>query len=131
MAIYSRKFTVPPDTEREFSISLDGDVITYVRIRYPPGPCGLLRIAFFYGPKQIFPYEEETWFYGDDEIIEWQEYYEVPERPMPLTIKAINDDDTYEHSFYVVINVQDKKYLLAQQLANSIARALRRLLGFV
>ena len=131
MAIYSRKFTVPPSTTREFTISLEGDVITYVRIRYPPGPHALLRIALLYGDKWIFPYEDSTYFYGDDEIIEWEEYYEVPERPFPMKILAINDDDTYEHSFYIVINIQDRKYLLAQQLANSIARALRRLLGFV
>jgi len=79
MPIYSRKFTVPAASSKEFTIDIEGDVITYVRIRYPPGPTGLLRVAIFYGIKQIFPYEEETWFYGDDEIIEWDEYWELPE----------------------------------------------------
>jgi len=131
MPIYSRKFTVPAASSKEFTIDIEGDVITYVRIRYPPGPIGLLRVAIFYGIKQIFPYEEETWFYGDDEIIEWDEYWELPEERTTLRIKAVNDDDTYEHSFYLIINVQRKEQTLAGQIGKSVSSWVKRLVGWL
>jgi len=128
MTIYSRDFTIPASTTEEYELEIEGDVITYVRIRFPPGPTGLLKVAIFYGIKQIFPYEENTWFYGDDEIIEWQEYWELPEDPCRLIIKAVNEDDTYEHSFYLIINVQKKEQTLAGQMANQLRSAIKRML---
>jgi len=131
MPIYSRVFTVPAGGKKEFTLPIEGDVITYVRLRYPPGPMGLLKVAVFYGIKQIFPYEEGTWFYGNDEIIEWEEYWTLPEERTTLTIKAENDDDTYDHSFYLIINVRRKEDTLAGQIARSVAGGFRRVLGWI
>jgi len=131
MPIYSKRFTVPALSSKKFEIEVEGDVITYVRIRYPPGPTGLLRVAIHYGEKRIFPHEEDTWFYGDDEIIEWQEYYELPETPCVLKVVAVNDDDTYDHTFYLVLNVQKKEHMIASQIASKLVRMFRRLLGWV
>lgn len=131
MPIYSRVFTVPKATEKEYELEVEGDVITYVRLRYPPGSQGLLKVAVFYGIKQIFPYEEDTWFYGDDEIIDWQEYWELPETPCTLKIKAVNEDETYPHSFYFIVNVQRKEDTLAGQIASKITRGLKRIWGWI
>ena len=131
MAIYSRAFTVSASSSQEFELEVEGDVITYVRIRFPPGPSGLLRVAVHYGEKRIFPYEADTWFYGDNEIIEWHEYYELPETPCTLKVIAVNDDDTYDHTFYLVLNVQKREHTTASQIATKLAKAFRRLLGWV
>ena len=131
MPIYCRAFTVPANSEEEFELEIEGDIISYVRIRFPPGPQGLLKVSIFYGIKQIFPYEESTEFAGDDEIIDWQEYWELPESPCRLVIKAKNEDDTYDHSFYFIINVQKRAEMLASQIAKQIRGALRRLLGWI
>jgi len=131
MPIYSRDFTIPASTEEEYDLEIEGDVITYVRVRFPPGPQGLLKVAVFYGIKQIFPYEEDTQFAGDDEIIEWQEYWELPEERTKLIIKATNEDDTYEHSFYLIINVQKKEQTLAGQMANQLRSAIKRMIGWL
>jgi hypothetical protein len=131
MPIYSRAFTVPASTEEKFEIEIEGDVITYVRIRFPPGPNGLLKVSIFYGIKQIFPYEEGTFFAGDDELIEWQEYWELPEERTTLRIRAVNGDDTYDHAFYLVINVQKKEHTTASLIARAVTRGIKRLLGWV
>jgi len=131
MPIYSRVFTVPKATTKEFELKIEGDVVTYVRIRFPPGPQGLLKVAIFYGLKQIWPCEEDTWFYGDDEVIQWQEYWELPEERTTLKIKAVNEDDTYDHSFYLVINVQKKEYTTAELIAKAVRSGIRRLLGWI
>lgn len=131
MPIYSRAFTVPANSEKEFSIEVEGDVITYVRVRFPPGPQGLLKVAIFYGIKQIFPYEEGTYFAGDDEVIDWHEYFELPETPCSLKVKAKNEDDTYEHSFYLIINVQKKEFTTANLIAKALRSGIRRIMGWI
>lgn len=125
MPIYSRAFKVPPGEEKWFELEIEGDVLDLVRIRFPPGPAALLKVAIFYGNEQLFPAEKGTFFLGDNEVIEWSEYYPLPEHPTRLKIKAINEDDTYEHSFYIVINTKYQKELNEERLAQSIVKALR------
>jgi len=131
MPIYSRVFKIPASAEKEYELEIEGDVITHVRIRFPPGPNGLLKVQIFYGIKQIFPHEEDTYFWGDDEIIEWDEYWELPESPCTLKIKAVNEDDTYEHSFGLIIVVQKREYTTASLIAKAVSSAVKRLIGWV
>ena len=129
MTIYSYKFTTNPSSSQTQEIELEGDVITKVRIRFPPGPQGLLRVAFFYGIKQIFPYNEGEFFYGDNEVIEWEEYFPFPETPLKLKIKLINDDDTYSHSCYIIIVTRKREDLEESRLAKRISSFFRFILG--
>ena len=131
MAIYSYKITTAASSEKETEIELEGDFISYVNIRFPPGPSGLLKLAIFYGIKQIFPYDEGTWFQGDDEVIEWQEYWKLPESPCKLKIKTVNEDDTYEHTVYVRIAVMKREESLAYQIASAIAGKIKSALSFL
>ena len=116
MPIYSKAFKVPPEEEKWFELEVEGDIIDMVRIRFPPGPSGLLKVAIFYGNEQIFPVERDTFFQGDNEIIQWSEYWLLPEAKTKLRIKAINEDDTYEHSFYLVLNTKYR-----QELAEAVS----------
>ena len=131
MTIYSRVFTTPASTTKNYEMYVEGDVITYVRLRFPPGPQGLLKVAIFYGEKQIFPWEEGTRFVGDDETIAWDEYFILPESPCRLIIRCENEDDTYEHSVYVTIATQKFAHTKENRLAKLLARALVRVLGYV
>jgi len=54
-----------------------------------------------YGETQLFPEERGQWVSGDDETVEWQEYFELPDDPTRLRLEGYNEDDMYEHSFYV------------------------------
>jgi hypothetical protein len=129
MTIYSRVFTVPPAQEKWFELEIEGDIIDMVRIRFPPGPAGLLKIAVFYGNEQIFPAEQWTFFAGDNEVIQWDEYWPLPERKTTIRVWAKNEDDTYEHSFYLVINTKYKHEISEERLAKAIARLIRPLTG--
>jgi len=131
MPIYSRAFTVPPASEKWFELTIEGDIIDMVRIRFPPGPAALLKIAIYYGNEQIFPAEKDTFFQGDNEIIEWSEYWILPEAKTKLRIKAINEDDTYEHSFYLVLNTKYRQELAEERLAKRIAALIRPLASFI
>lgn len=131
MAIYSRKFTFPASSEKTFDLPIEGDIISMVRIRFPPGPQGLLETAIYYGTKQWFPYEEDTRFFGDDEIIQWDEWVELPEYRTTLRIYGQNRDDTYDHTLYLVLNVKDIEDTLPFKIAKFITVRLKRLMGLV
>jgi len=131
MPIYSRAFKVPAAEEKWFELEVEGDIIDMVRIRFPPGPSGLLKVAIFYGNEQIFPVERDTFFQGDNEIIQWSEYWLLPEAKTKLRIKAINEDDTYEHSFYLVLNTKYRQELAEERLAKKIASLIRPLASFL
>jgi len=92
---------------------------------------GLLKVAIYYGIKKIFPSEEDQWFAGDDETIEWTEWYELPESPCKLRIVAINDDDTYDHSVLVRIATIERKADLAKRVADALISTFRRFLGVI
>jgi len=127
MPIYSRAFTVPPSETKWFELTVEGDVLDLVRIRFPPGPAALLKVAIFYGNEQLFPAEEGTYFLGDNEVIEWSEFWPLPEAKTRLRIKAVNEDDTYEHSFYLVINTKYNHELAEERLARRLASLIRPL----
>jgi len=131
MAIYSYEITTPAATEKETEIEIEGDFISYVNIRFPPGPSGLLKVAIFYGIKQIFPHDESSYFQGDDEVIKWQEYWKLPESPCKLKIKTANEDDTHEHTVYVRIAVMKREESLAYQIASAIAGKIKSALSFL
>ena len=130
MPIYSRAFKVPPSQEKWFELEIEGDIIDMVRIRFPPGPAALLKVAIFYGNEQLFPVENGTFFQGDNEIIQWSEYWLLPEAKTKLRIRAINEDDTYEHSFYLVLNTKYRQELAEERLAKKIASLIRPLFSF-
>jgi len=124
MPIYSWEIKTPASTEQKIRKEIEGDYITKVRVRFPPGPTGLLKVAFFYGEMQIFPYESGTYFQGDDEVIEWDEYFKMHEKPFPLTIYCKNEDDTYEHSVYIIVVTKYSEELLGEIIAKAIAKKL-------
>jgi len=131
LPLYSRKITVSPSDEKIEEIEIEGHAITHVTVRFPPGPSGLLAVSFYYGVKQIFPEEENTDIRGDDEIVDWEEYWVLPESPCVVKVKCVNEDVKYEHSCFIRIEVKKKYQLLAEQIINSLLKGLKRLFGWV
>jgi len=105
MAIYTAKLTIPANTPRDSpvsaSVSLEKAVLVRISIRIPAGHHALAGLRISYGDLQLWPEEAGTWISGDDEALEWNEYFELPHDPTHLTLEGYNEDDTYEHSFYV------------------------------
>jgi len=131
MPIYSWVFTTNPASKQEITKKIEGDYITYVNVRFPPGPQGLLKVQFFYGNKQLFPEETGTFFAGDDEIIDWEEFLSLPEKPMPLKIILQNDDDTYPHSVYIRLQTKHSWQLLHNLIAKAIVSSLKGIFGLI
>ena len=131
MAMYSDVFTFPSSGSADYTMDLEGDVITHLWVRLPPGPQGLLHIAIFYGIVQIFPKEEGTYFAGDNEVIDWEEEWELPETPSQLHIIGINLDEKYDHSAYIKVATAWNKDRLAARIADEMIKRFRGLMGMV
>jgi len=128
LPIYSTYLTVPAGSSNETEIWIEGDVITYVSLRFPPGSHALLKISVWYGDKKIFPSEEDEYFQGDGEVIAWQEYFEMPESTMRLIIKGQNDDATYSHSVYLRFATLSKDALFIYEQVKDVYSLLEKLL---
>jgi len=102
--IYSIPLIVPANTPTNRPVQADveiyEDVITLIRVRFPPGPSCMVRTALFYGQSQIFPQPPETYIVGDDETVEWHEYFLLPSTPCRLTIRAWSPGTMYDHMIF-------------------------------
>ena len=86
-------------------MTLEKGEVSWVQIRFPKGPSGLLHIAIFAGDgtTQLWPGGTATWFVGDDETVEFDTEYKIviQAAAYKLVLKAYNEDDTYPHSALV------------------------------
>jgi len=102
--IYSIPILVPANTPInkpvEVQVEINEEVITLIRVRFPPGPSCMVRTALFYGQSQIFPQPPGTYIVGDDETVEWHEYFVLPSVPCKLTIRACSPGTNYEHMIF-------------------------------
>jgi len=128
--LYQKTITVPALTPKEKAIEevieVEEEVITKVIVFFPPGPCNLLKVALFYGERQIWPHHEYEWLSGEDCLIEDVLYFKCPERPCPVRIRAYNDDDAYTHSCVVYITAHPKRIALIHEFLARIAVAWER-----
>lgn len=106
---FEQKLTVPANTPEASPVSQDITLkkgfVSHVWIRFPQGSVGLLRVAIYDQSTQLFPGGTGQWFTGDNEIIEFDTEYDVPNigGTYKLTLKGWNEDDSYEHSVLVRI----------------------------
>jgi len=133
MAIYTIKLTVPANTPvdkpKRTTVDLAKAVLTRISIRIPPGHFALTGLRILYGRLQLWPEESGTWFSGDDEVIEWTEYFELPHDPTRLTLEAYNEDEAYDHSFLIRIATLPKAIAAPWLAIAKFVETFRRLIG--
>jgi len=133
MAIYTVKLTIPPNTPRDSPVSttvkLVKAVLTRISIRIPPGHHALAGLRILYGRLRLWPEEKDTWITGDDETLAWDEYFDLPHDPTRLTLEGYNEDDTYEHSFYVRLMTLPKAIAYPWLAVARFVRAFEKLVG--
>ena len=132
MTLYIVDLTVPADTAQtspiEKTVKIEEEVIVKVMVHFPAGCHGYVYTACYYGEEQIFPRPYGSYLHGDAETITWEEYYELPESPCILTIKAWSPGTNYNHTIIWRINALPKWvvfwWLPLQRLLNFLTRAI-------
>ena len=77
-----------------------------VDMTFPSGCVGLVGVWFEYQDRQIWPYNLDARFRGNDQTIRITPGIELQEPPLVLAIRGINEDDTYEHTVYITIDAE-------------------------
>ena len=112
MTLYVVDVTVPADTSQtnpvEYQVEIEEEVVVHVEVMFPPGPRGMVYTACYYGEEQLFPRPYGSYLHGDGETIAWEEYYELPESPCYLTIRAWSPGTSYPHTITWRINALPK-----------------------
>jgi len=133
MTLYIVDVTVPADTSQtdpvEYTVKIEEEVVVSVSCFFPAGCRGMVYSAVYYGEEQLFPRPYGKYLHGDNETIGWQEYYELPESPCILTIRAWSPGTSYSHTITWRINALNKNiakwWLAIERLINVFARVFR------
>jgi len=133
MAIYTAKLTIPANTPRDSPVSvtveLERAVITRIIIRIPSGHLVLTGMRICYGDMQLWPEESGTWITGENEVIDWTEYFELPDDPTRLRLEGYNEDDTYDHAFLIRICTLPRAIAAPWLAVSKFVQIFSRLLG--
>ena len=131
MTLYVVDVTIPADTAqtapKEETVKIEEEVIVSIECHFPPGCRGMVYTACYYGEEQLFPRPYGSYLHGDGETIRWEEYYELPESPCYLTIRAWSPGTNYDHTITWRINALPRWiafwWVNISRLLNFISRA--------
>lgn len=133
MSYFSFTVTTPANTpearKQQTKLTLSSGVIHQVRIRIPPGHANLAHLQIKHHLHQIVPSNADGDVHGDDDVIEYQEFYELHGTDTVLVAETWNEDETYEHSFLLGFGVLPSWVLLPFRVVNKITGAFKSLIG--
>ena len=86
------------------SLTLPKGELTNIQLIIPSGHVGLTLTKFFYQGHQIWPLVTGS-FRGNDTLITINPKLQINEQPRELLIQLINNDDTFTHTVYVIVEI--------------------------
>ncbi|KKM84378.1 hypothetical protein LCGC14_1299710 [marine sediment metagenome] len=113
---YSKQLTIPAGTSKtspvSTSIEIPPTLVDRLEITFPSGCVGLVGVRFQFQGRVIWPYNPDGWFLGNGQTVTFTPNLELKDQPNELMIEGYNDDDTFAHAVYVIIDVEFKGGLL-------------------
>ena len=132
--LYSFAVTVPASTAAESpldtTIDLVPGTIEQIGVEFPPGCAGLVHVQLLRSLHQLVPANAGASLASDSREIVWREDYAMYDEPLSLTVRTWSDDDTYDHTVTVRVDVlATARRPLAGDTQSLISRLLGSLLG--
>jgi len=107
--IFRWEQTIPANTPRsaplEWKMRITTGTITNVWIFFPWGCANLAGIQIWYEGTQVWPVTANEWMRGNDILYHFEDPYRIETEPTFLLIKGYNEDDTYDHTPWVMVQV--------------------------
>jgi len=134
MGVYIAQLSIPANTSEtsptEKTLEIEGAILNTIHCLIPDRHVGLARLAIFYGIEQIFPYESGTWLSGNDESFNINLKWPLPESKITLILKGWNEDDTYDHTFYLRLEVAEQpEEARPWKILSDFVQILKKLMG--
>lgn len=106
--------------EKIHTIKIAHGIITWISVLFPAGCHGMVHCAIYHRDHQIAPSTEGYSIIGDDNPIEWTEYYEFYQVPYELKVKLWGVDCTYSHVITVRVAVLPRKAIIALAVIDAL-----------
>lgn len=107
--IYEAALPIPKLTPRSTPVSVDipvhPGVLRHVEVFFPAGCSGLAHVVIWYWERQVFPGNPDGYFTGDGLSLVFDEDMEVTGVPYVFRAYGWNDDDTYQHTPIIRLQV--------------------------
>ena len=124
---YVFPITIPantPDTAKLKTIlPVTAGTVKRVMVEFPAGHVGLTHLHINRGLAQVWPTNPDASFKSSNETIEWAEEYVLDTPPYQLEAYAWNEDDTYDHTITVRLE------LAALVVVKSLVGEIKSLFG--
>lgn len=102
---YQETVTIPASTSKNEALKrtlrLNSGIIRRILVGFPDGACGLVHVQVFDKSWQVLPWTLGESLCWNNYVFDLSMHYELKSEPYALTIYAWNDDDTYEHTVFV------------------------------
>jgi len=125
---YQVSGTVNPNisyaNRKRFRVYASKGIINRVLIGFPPGCFGLLRIQVYDKGWQILPFSHGESMGWDSYVYDVSLNYNLDSEPYELEVRAWNLDDTYEHSFFVGIEIKEENIVASTDYTELVNQLL-------
>jgi len=107
--LFAFEFTIPANTAEgtpeTLDLVLEEGTVSKVQVIIPPGHAALAGLQIFNDVEQVIP--KSGWLKGNNDRLDFDVDIKITGTGEPVeykfTAKGFNDDDTYEHTFYIRI----------------------------
>ena len=124
---YVFPLTIPastPETAKlKMILGLTAGTVKRVMVEFPAGHVGLTHLHVNRGLAQVWPTNPDATFKSSNETIEWAEEYTLDTPPYQFEAYTWNDDDTYEHTITVRLELEPRA------VVKSLVEEVKALLG--
>lgn len=107
--IYEQRLTIPKLTTQDYPevsvMVVHPGIVRKVSIEFPPGCCGLAHLQIWYWGRCIWPSSPNTDFASDTHPLDFGESIEIIDPPYEFWIVGWNEDDSYDHTPRVRIEI--------------------------
>ena len=107
---YVFPLTIPastPETAKQITtLELARGTVRRVNVEFPAGHVGLTHLFLRRGLYQVWPSNPEANFKSSNETISWDDDNKLDTQPYRFVAYAWNDDDTYEHTITVRLQLE-------------------------
>lgn len=117
---FSHTFTAAntEDNKQKFTLKMASGVINGIDIYFPHGSCGLVHIHVNRGLYQIVPVNTAHQLVGSGNLIRFNEDIQLYHEPYELELYGWNEDDTYDHTIDIKIELHSPQSLLRYIMSN-------------
>jgi len=99
-------------TKTVHELYMEKGTITRVEIVFPVGCANLVHVHLNDALHQVWPKDPQYKFIGDGVVIVCTDEYEIKEPPFTIQFHGWNEDDVYEHTITVRIQIVPAKEIL-------------------